>query len=72
MSGEENVLGRSACAAISSTRAARLVLLDELKRTAPVRAVMGRRVKTRANMFVFEGVLVERKVCRGFCSESVV
>jgi hypothetical protein len=45
----ENILGRSAWAAIWKTRAALLEELEELKRTARV-AVMGARVKRRANM----------------------
>jgi hypothetical protein len=50
---EGNVLGRSAWAAISMTRAARLEELDELKRTERVDArVMGARRKRRANILV--------------------
>jgi hypothetical protein len=54
-----DVLGRSACAAISMTRAALLVELEELARMVagamrlPAKAaVMGTRVAMRANIFV--------------------
>lgn len=51
--GREDVLGRSAWAAISIMRAALLDVLEELKRLA---AKVGARVKRRANMVaVFEG-----------------
>lgn len=60
---KDNVLGRSAWAAISIMRAALLEELEELKRTAGVTrlaakaAVIGARVAMRANMVGLIGVL---------------
>lgn len=60
----KDVLGRSACAAISIMRAALLEELEELKRTAAgvtrlaaKAAEIGARVAMRANMIEFIGVL---------------